>query len=66
MATKRVQLVNPWSKALPPDRNMTWAEIKTWCAENVHPRNQDEWLKEARTAFRANDGEQLGIMIIGS
>jgi len=45
---------------------MTWAEIKTWCAENVHPRNQDEWLKEARTAFRANDGEQLGIMIIGS
>ena len=61
-----VQLVNPWSGAMPPDRVMTWPEIKTWARENVHERDRAAWLKVARWRFRKGDGDGLGKMIIGS
>jgi hypothetical protein len=47
-------------------RELTWNQIKKWAGENVHEDSRKEWLKEAREAFRDDDGETLGNMIIGS
>ena len=55
---------NPWSGS--NAREMTWVEILAWCAENVHPNDQDEWLIAALQAAEADDGATLGKMIIGS
>lgn len=63
---KRVQLINPWSGALPEDKNLTWDEIHAWAQEHVHPDDLPGWLRRARQAFRDNDGAELGAMIIGS
>ena len=62
----RVQLVNPWSGACPDNMLLTWKQVSSWAKENVHYSYYDEWIKEARKAFRNDDGETLGIMIIGS
>lgn len=32
----KVQLVNPWNNANPPDMNMTWLDIVQWAENNVH------------------------------
>ncbi len=63
---ERVQLVNPWSGAEPPDRNMSWSEIRAWAAESVHERDRGSWLRAARRYYRRQDGAALGRMIIGS
>lgn len=63
---KRVQLINPWSGALPEDKNLTWDEIRAWAQEHVHPDDLPGWLRRARQAFHDNDGAELGAMIIGS
>lgn len=63
---KRVQLLNPWSGAMPEDKNLAWAEIRAWAQGHVHPDDLPGWLRRARQAFRDNDGAALGTMIIGS
>lgn len=63
---KRVQLINPWTGAQPADRNMSWQDIERWAGDHVAPRDLDGWLSEARTAYDDDDGDQLGVMIIGS
>ena len=63
---ERIQLINPWSGAAPEEKQMTWREIVEWCEIYIHETNQGEWLREARRAVKNDDGEQLGIMIIGS
>ena len=63
---KRVQLINPWSGALPEDKNLAWDEIRAWAQGHVHPDDLPGWLRRARQAFRDNDGAALGTMIIGS
>jgi len=62
----KVRLINPWTGATPPDKEMSWLQIKGWGQENVHPRDLEEWLAEAKKAYANHDGDQLGIMIIGS
>jgi len=62
----QVQLVNPWSGALPPDRVMTWEELREWAVDNVHERDRAAWLRAARRYYRRRDGAALGRMIIGS
>ena len=61
-----IQLVNPWTGAYPPDMMLTWNEIVEWCRQYVHPTYQSDWLRQARVAARNDDGEALGVMIIGS
>ena len=63
---KRVQLINPWSGAMPEDKNLAWDEIRAWAQGHVHPDDLPGWLRRARQAFRDNDGAALGTMIIGS
>jgi len=63
---KKVQLVNPWSGACPPDMNLTWDDIKIWESEHVHPNTRSAWISEAMKAFQDGDGKTLGSMIIGS
>ena len=61
-----IQLVNPWSGAYPPDRIMTWAQIVAWCRDSVNPADQADWIRQARQAARNDDGDELGMMIIGA
>lgn len=58
-----VYLDNPWSGAT---REMTWGEIKQWCAENVYPPERELWLQAALKAAENEDSKTLGAMIIGS
>ena len=57
-------LENPWSGSTA--REMTWAEIVAWCADNVHPNDRAEWLIAALQAAWTGDSATLGKMIIGS
>lgn len=61
-----VQMINPWSKAEPPDKCWTWKQVRAWATKNIGVISRREWLKAAREAFRDDDGETLGKMIIGS
>lgn len=61
-----VQLINPWSKAEPPDKCWTWLQVRKWATKHIGPSSRKDWLKAAREAFRNDDGETLGSMIIGS
>jgi len=63
---KSVQLVNPWSGAKPKDRDMTWDDIVSWAKDHVSTTDRPDWLKDARKAFKEDDGITLGKMIIGS
>lgn len=60
----KVTLTNPWTKA--PAKEMTLKEIDQWAEQNVHPQDRRNWKREAHKAFKANDGDTLGNMIIGS
>ena len=59
-----VTLINPWSGAM--CQEMTWRQISKWARENIHHASRPVWLAGAREAFRAQDGDTLGSMIIGS
>jgi len=61
-----VQLINPWSGAMPEDRIFDWLQIREWATECVSDRDLDGWLMLAAAAFIIEDGEELGRMIIGS
>lgn len=63
---KSVTLVNPWTHQPVWDKAMTWAEIKSWAEDSVHPNDLGEWLRAARAAYKTQDGDTLGTMIIGS
>jgi hypothetical protein len=45
---------------------MTWTQIRNWAAKRIHHLNRREWLTAARAAYRDQDGNTLGSMIIGS
>jgi len=62
-APEAVQLVTPWSGATPPDRNMSWTDIRAWAADSVHERDRNAWLRAARRYYRRNDGAALGRMV---
>jgi len=62
--TETIQLTNPWSGDT--SKQMTWAEIKQWCKDNIHESNRAAWLDNARRAYDNGDSETLGTMIIGS
>lgn len=59
-----VTLINPWSGA--QCQEMTWAQIRKWATNSIHHASRREWLASAREAFRDQDGDTLGTMIIGS
>jgi cytochrome b subunit of formate dehydrogenase len=59
-----VTLINPWSGV--QCQMMTWAQIRRWATHSIHQSNRAEWLDSAREAFRDQDGDTLGSMIIGS
>jgi hypothetical protein len=61
-----VQLLNPWTDAAPPDRLMTWPDLRAWAAVNVHADNRLAWLRSARRYYLRSDGRALGRMVIGS
>lgn len=60
----KITLINPWSGA--QCQEMTWAQIRAWATTNVYHGDRADWLKAAREAFRDQDGDTLGTMIIGS
>jgi hypothetical protein len=59
-----VTLINPLSGAM--CETMTWAQIRNWATKRIHRLNRREWLYAARSAYRDQDGQTLGSMIIGA
>jgi len=61
-----VQLINPWSGAAPEEYCLSWSQIVDWAGDHVHESDRDEWLAIAKTTYDRDDGETLGLLIIGS
>lgn len=62
---KKIALVNPWTKAI-TEIEMSWTDIRVWCKINIHASDHQRWLRAARKAYLAGNGDILGAMIIGS
>lgn len=62
---KRIQLQHPITRDMSAEFCWGWSRFKVFAREYIPEQDREEWLDEARYAFKHNHHDTLSAMVFG-